>query len=97
MANRYNTPNEGATDWHIPLNENFDALETDVEIRDVESNLSNYSASAGAKYFATDTGAVYVGTDSGWEEIGVVPEPEIHVGTQAPSNPSDGDVWIDTS
>jgi hypothetical protein len=97
MTDRYNTPQEGTLDWHVPLNDNFDALETDVEIRDAESNLSNYDPTPGAKFFATDTGAVYVGTDSGWEAVGVVPDPAIHVGAERPSNPSDGDVWIDTS
>lgn len=34
----YNVPNECATDWHIPLNENFESYDTDIEIRDGDAN-----------------------------------------------------------
>ena len=29
----YNVPNEGAQDWHVPLNDNFEQYDTDIEIR----------------------------------------------------------------
>lgn len=71
MSNdRYNTPAEGVLDWHIPLNENFDALDRDVEIRDIEANLENYEPTAGSKYFATDSGATYSGDGSRWNLVG---------------------------
>lgn len=70
--NRYNTPTEGTTDWHVPLNENFDKLNTDVEIRDADANKSNYSPTSGAKFFATDTGAIYQGDGTAWNLIGSV-------------------------
>jgi len=66
MADRYNTPKQGTTDWHIPLNENFNALDRDVEIRDAEANLGNYPARNGSKFFATDTGRCYIGDGQSW-------------------------------
>lgn len=62
----YNTPSEGTTNWHIPLNENFHHLDTDVEIRDTEENRQNYDPKQGAKYEAIDSGAVYYGDGDTW-------------------------------
>lgn len=62
----YNTPQRGATDWHVPLNENFEKLETDVEVRGPEADRDDYEPVAGAKFLATDTGAVYLGDGSQW-------------------------------
>lgn len=67
MADRYNRPDAGISDWHIPLNENFARLAVDVEHRDIEANSGNYEPRAGAKFFATDTGAVYVGDGEVWK------------------------------
>lgn len=66
----YETPQEGTTDWHIPLNRNFERLDTDIEIRDVEANRGDYEPKPGAKFFATDTGAIYVGDGDSWTEVG---------------------------
>lgn len=65
----YNTPQEGAVDWHLPLNENFRQLDVDIELRDVESNLSNYTPAAGSKFFATDTERVFIGDGNGWQAL----------------------------
>lgn len=65
----YNVPEEGTTDWHIPLNENFRRFDTDVEIRDTEANRTDYDPKAGAKFFSTDTGAVYLGDGSEWSPV----------------------------
>lgn len=62
----YNTPAKGATDWHIPLNENFNSFDTDIPIRDTESNRSTYTPKDGATYVSTDTGEVYDGDGSNW-------------------------------
>ena len=62
----YNVPNAGAEDWHVPLNENFEQYDTDIEIRDTASGRSNYDPKAGAKFVETDTGLVYVGDGSTW-------------------------------
>lgn len=65
----YNTPEKGAKNWHVPLNQNFEQLDTDVEIRDVESNRSQYTPKAGAKFKATDTGAEFLGDGSNWSRL----------------------------
>jgi hypothetical protein len=62
----YNVPNAGAEDWHIPLNENFEQYDTDIEIRDEAANRSNYDPNQGAKFLETDTGLVYRGDGSAW-------------------------------
>lgn len=62
----YNIPSEGTTDWHIPLNENFEQLDIDVEIRGPESNKGNHEPTIGSKYEATDSGAIYYGNGDVW-------------------------------
>jgi len=69
----YNVPSEGTEDWHVPLNDNFEQFDTDVEIRDTDGNKGNYDPAAGAKFLATDTGVVYVGDGSAWEPALVLP------------------------
>lgn len=69
----YNRPDKGTTDWHTPINENFGALEVDVEVRDTESNIkNNYTPHSNAKALATDTGVVFLGDGSNWQQIGVI-------------------------
>lgn len=65
----YHTPEKGSKDWHIPLNDNFEQLDTAVEIRDVESNLDDYKPKAGAKFLATDTEKAFIGDGDTWNEI----------------------------
>lgn len=62
----YTVPKPGATDWHVPINDNFERLDRDVEIRDSEDRLGEYAPKEGAKFFATDTGATYCGDGSTW-------------------------------
>ena len=69
---RYNRPSEGAVDWHIPLNENFERLDRDVEIRDTEAARGEYDPVEGAKFLATDSGATYVGDGDDWTLVGYV-------------------------
>ena len=69
---RYNRPSEGELEWHIPLNENFERLDRDVEIRDAEGNRGEYDPEEGAKFLATDSGATYVGDGSAWNLVGYV-------------------------
>jgi hypothetical protein len=58
----YSRPDRGTEDWDQPINENFAALDVDVEVRDSGTPSSNGSTpAAGAKYLDTDTGVVYVG------------------------------------
>lgn len=62
----YHTPSKGTEDWHVQLNDNFENIDTDVEIRDTESNKGEYEPKQGAKYEATDSGAVYQGNGTSW-------------------------------
>ena len=62
----YNTPQKGEQDWASPLNSNFENLDTDVEIRDTETNKSDYTPKENALYRATDSGAVYIGDGTSW-------------------------------
>ncbi|MEF8814298.1 MAG: tail fiber domain-containing protein [Halovenus sp.] len=64
----YNTPERGTVDWHEPLNENFERLDTDIEIRDTRANRGEYERREGAKFFATDTGVVYACEDVSGED-----------------------------
>jgi rubredoxin len=66
----YDTPEQGSTDWHVPLNTNFEQIDTDVEIRDSNTNRSDYTPKSGSKYLATDTGDVYIGDGSDWQHLG---------------------------
>jgi len=70
MNHNYNTPSEGTIDWHIPVNENFEQIDTDVEVRDVAENRSNYTPKEHAKFLAIDTGEVYLGDGSNWNYLG---------------------------
>ena len=71
----YETPPTGTADWDDPLNANFEALETDVEIRDVSTNRGNYAPDTGAKFLATDTGEVSLGTGASWQSLGTITTP----------------------
>ena len=64
-----NTPEEGAADWHLPLNENFRTIDKKIELRDEAGARSDYPPKAGAKYFATDTGAQWIGDGDEWHRL----------------------------
>lgn len=91
----YNTPSEGTLNWDVPLNENFEQIDTDVEIRDTDANRTSYTPKDGAKFLATDTGTVYVGDGTSWNEVGSLTT--VTVGSSQPGSPNEGDLWIDTS
>lgn len=95
----YATPDQGTTDWHVPLNDNFASLDVDVPIWDADANRTNYTPLAGAHFIATDTGTVYQGDGSSWTAIGSIGNsgPELYSQPSAPSNPSTDDVWFDQS
>jgi len=53
--------------WGDTVNEELtQRLEERVEIRDVQSNLGNYTPYEDAAFRATDTGRIYLGDGSGW-------------------------------
>lgn len=94
----YNTPQQGATNWDVPLNENFEQLDANIEIRDDDANRSNYEPKQGAKFLAVDTKKVYLGDGNQWTYLATLGgiEGRIYVQSSEPSG-SAGDVWIDTS
>ncbi|WP_227356817.1 hypothetical protein [Haladaptatus salinisoli] len=62
----YETPEKGAPDWNVPLNNNFERLDRDVEIRDKEANLNEYKPKSGAKFLATDTESAFIADGNRW-------------------------------
>lgn len=66
----YQTPASGTTSWHLPLNSNFQNLDTDMEVRDTVGNRDLYSPKNGAKFLATDSTEIYLGDGSSWNLIG---------------------------
>jgi hypothetical protein len=62
----YSVPVEGDTDYQSTFNSWFDTLDQDIEIRDVESNLTNYQPYDGAKFIASDSGKVFYGDGNSW-------------------------------
>jgi len=93
----YKIPSQGSTDWHIPLNQNFSQIDTDVEIRDVEDNRDQYASKADAKFLATDTGTRYLGDGSQWIEIPAQQRSLIAPQrTDDPTDASEGRVWFRT-
>lgn len=94
----YNTPPRGTENWDVPLNENFEQLDTSIEIRDNDANRSEYEPKQGAKFLAVDTKKVYLGDGNQWTHLATLGgiEGRIYVQSSEP-NGTAGDVWIDTS
>lgn len=61
---KFNQYQHGERPWGHQ--EDFKEVEETLPIRDVESNLSEYTPHGGATFIATDTGAVYDGTGAEW-------------------------------
>jgi len=72
MNHDYNLPARGAVDWDLLLNENFERLDTDVEIRDAERNLEEYEPKEEAMFLATDTGNAYFGDGEEWKSFSTI-------------------------
>jgi len=66
----FNTPEQGQADWHVPLNENFEAIDQRVPILDDEAAINEYTPAERTLYIALNTGAVYVGDGSEWNQLG---------------------------
>jgi hypothetical protein len=65
----YNRPEEGELNWHLPINENFEKLDTDVEIRDQYTKIKEYTPSEGAKFLSIDTEEAYIGDGNQWNKL----------------------------
>ena len=68
----YNVPEPGQSDWHVPLNENFELIDRDVPVVDAEGAKEDYPPADGALYIARDTGTLYVGDGSQWQQLGTL-------------------------
>lgn len=100
----YDTPEKGTSDWHTPLNSNFEKLDSDVEIRDNDAQLDSYQPKSGAKFFAIDTGNVYVGNGNEWslapvqahdhERLSVDKSFQLPVRDSDPDSASNGELWF---
>lgn len=88
----YQTPEKGTPDWNVPLNENFESIDTDIEVRDIESRLDDYTPKEGAKFFATDTGGVFLGDGSQWLEVPL----SVQRVTADPPEAAVGQIWYRT-
>ncbi|WP_202935098.1 polysaccharide lyase [Halorussus amylolyticus] len=93
----YRTPDEGTENWHVPLNENFEQLDTDVEIRDTADKRDSYEPKNGAKFLAIDTGATFVGDGNEWSRAPVQPHGHdklrIPVKSSDPAEAAVGEIW----
>ncbi|MDT3435765.1 hypothetical protein [Haloarcula sp. 1CSR25-25] len=69
---KYQRPDRGTQDWHVPLNENFARIDTDVEIKDTAENLDDYEPKAGARFLATDSRRIFMGDGEQWQAFGSV-------------------------
>ena len=94
----YAVPEKGQTDWDVPINDNFESIDTDIEIRDAEGNRQNYTPKKGAKYLSTDTKKVYLGDGTQWNYLTTLggTQGRIFVQDTEPDG-EEGDIWIDTS
>lgn len=94
----YNTPDQGTSNWDAPLNENFERMDTDIEIRDERERIGEYDPKAGAKFLSTDTKEVYLGNGDRWQYLTTLGgiEGRIYVQDSEPDG-SEGDVWIETN
>lgn len=66
----YATPEPGQEDWHVPLNENFEAIDRGVPVVDEDGAKDQYDPAERTVYIAMDTGVVYVGNGSQWNQLG---------------------------
>ena len=91
-----NTPEEGTLNWDEPINENFRWLDTEIEIRDTEANIDQYTPKEDAKFLATDTGRRYLGTGTNWTEAPIHLPDTLTAPTYSQENTSDtanGEIW----
>lgn len=65
----WTVPTEGDENYEDTFDDFFVDLDTNGELRDVESNLQNYSPKSGAKFVATDTENRYIGDGSTWNKV----------------------------
>jgi hypothetical protein len=65
----WTVPTEGDTDYENTFDDFFVDLDTNGELRDLESNLQNYTPKEGAKFVATDTENEFIGNGTTWNQL----------------------------
>lgn len=67
MPDRYTEPAKGSSDWDVPLNNNFQQLDIDVEHRGTtDPDTAGISPENGAKFLDTSTGEIYTADGTSW-------------------------------
>lgn len=67
MPERYNTPSSDATEWDVPINENFTNLDVDVTVKEARApDAAQESPESGAMFLDTSTGDIYLADGSSW-------------------------------
>ena len=66
----FSTPDQGQADWHVPLNENFEAIDRRIPIVDQEAAKDEYAPVERAVYIAINTGTIFVGDGTEWNKLG---------------------------
>jgi hypothetical protein len=94
---RYNQPQEGTTDWHVPLNENFadlgvevmNEVDTSADLPDPTGAVSSKGVSR--KYLVRETETIYRDAGDRWEPIkGPVGTPgKFSIRLDGSANPND--------
>jgi hypothetical protein len=64
----YNTPEKGASNWHEPLNENFESLDADVIVKGPHGERPA-SPPAGTWYLSTDRNLITYYDGSSWNAV----------------------------
>lgn len=65
----FNIPDEGDENWHKPLNENFEAIDIGVPIRDEGSPMGDYEPLEGARYVDEELGVVWEADGTDWDPV----------------------------
>lgn len=65
----WTVPTEGDGNYEDTFDQFFAEVDTDAELRDIESNLQNYDPKSGAKFTATDTENQFIGDGTTWNKL----------------------------
>lgn len=66
---KYNKPSRGDTDWGVALNNNFDDIDADIMVRDLDANKSDYTPISESIFLSIDTKILYIGDGSEWVQL----------------------------
>lgn len=80
---------QGEDGWDY--NDEFESLESKVEVRDTNDSRSTYTAHENAKFIATDTGDVYLGDGAAWNHVGSIGDLSAFL---ADGDGVDREIWV---